>query len=46
MGFSVALSTFNMYAGFSGIQPIDSIFWLGYNALITTVQMGFTFIMD
>jgi len=35
-----------MYAGFSGLQPIDSILWLGYNALITTVQMGFTFVMD
>ena len=42
----MSLSTYNFYAGFSGLQPIDSIFWLGYNLVITTVQMGFTFVMD
>ena len=35
-----------MYAGFSGLQPVDSIFWLAYPTLITTWQMGWTFIMD
>lgn len=42
----MSLSTFNFYAGFSGLQPIDSIFWLGYNLVITTVQMGVTFLLD
>ena len=42
----MSLSTYNFYAGFSGLQPIDSVFWLGYNLVITTIQMGFTFIMD
>lgn len=42
----MSLSTYNMYAGFSGLQPVDSIFWVGYNALITTLQMGSTFVLD
>ena len=46
VAFSMSLSTYNFYAGFSGLQPIDSVFWLGYNLVITTIQMGFTFVMD
>ena len=46
MAFSIALSTFNFYAGCSGLQPIDSIFWLSYNLIITTFQMGWTFLLD
>ena len=46
MAFSMTLSTYNMYAGFSGLQPLDSLFWLSYPVIITTFQMGWTFIMD
>ena len=42
----MSLSTYNMYAGFSGLQPLDSVFWLGYSVLITTFQMGWVLIMD
>ena len=46
VAFSTCLSVFNFYAGFSGLLPIDSIFWLSYSLVITTVQMGFCFVMD
>ena len=46
IAFSVALTVFNFYAGFSGLQPIDSVFWLSYNLIVTTWQMGWTFLMD
>ena len=46
LAFSLSLSVYNFSAGFSGLQPIDSIYWLGFNLLIATFQMGWTFIMD
>lgn len=42
----MALTCYNFTAGFSGLQPIDSIFWLSYNLIVTTWQMGWTFLMD
>ena len=42
----MALTVFNFYAGSSGIQPIESVFWLSYNLLITVWQMGWTFLLD
>lgn len=46
IAFSVALTVFNFYAGCSGLQPIDSVFWMSYNLIITTFQMGWTFLLD
>ena len=46
IAFSTSLSTYNFFAGFSGLQPIDTVFWLWYAVCITTVQMGMTFILD
>ena len=42
----MALTTFNFYAGSSGLQPIESVFWLSYNLLLTVWQMGWTFLLD
>ena len=28
------------------MQPIDSLFWLSYNIIITIFQMGWTFLLD
>ena len=46
IALSVSLSVFNMYSGFSGLQNIESLLWICYNLLLTTWQMGWTFIMD
>lgn len=42
----MSLTAYNFYAGMSGLQPIDSIFWLGFSLIITTWQMGWTFLLD
>ena len=42
----MALTIFNFYAGSSGLQPIESVFWLSYNLLLTVWQMGWTFLLD
>ena len=36
INFSMALTAYNFFAGSSGLQPIDSTFWLAYNLVITT----------
>ena len=46
VAFSSALTVFNFFAGCSGMQPIDSLFWLSYNIIITIFQMGWTFLLD
>ena len=46
VALSMSLSTYNFFAGFSGLQAIDSIFWLQYNLVITTIIMMVTFVMD
>ena len=37
LSFSVNLSLYNAYAGYSGLQMIDSILWMMYNVCLTNV---------
>lgn len=46
VAFATSLTTYNLFAGLSGMQPVDSIFWLGYNVITTTFQLGWTFLLD
>ena len=46
LSFSINLSLYNAYAGFSGLQMIDSILWMMYNVCLTNVQMSQCFLFD
>lgn len=46
LSFSVNLSLYNAYAGFSGLQMIDSILWMMYNICLTNIQMSQSFLFD
>ena len=46
VALSISLTAYNVYAGFSGFQMIDSIFWLSYNLITTCWMMGWKFVFD
>ena len=46
LSFSVNLSLYNAYAGYSGLQMIDSILWMMYNVCLTNIQMSQCFLFD
>ena len=46
LAFSINLSLYNAYAGYSGLQMIDSILWMTYNVCLTNVQMSQCFLFD
>ena len=40
------LSLYNAYAGYSGLQMIDSILWMMYNVCLSNIQMSQCFLFD
>jgi len=46
LAFSINLSLYNAYAGYSGLQMIDSVLWMTYNVCLTNVQMSQCFLFD
>lgn len=37
---------FNVYAGYSGLQPLDDIYYVLYNSLLTVYAMGYIMLFD
>jgi len=46
MAFSNMLWVYNVYAGYSGWQMLDDVYYAMYNIFLTVTAMGMTMISD
>lgn len=46
MAFSNMLWAYNMYAGYSGWQMLDGVYYAFYNTFLTVTAMGMTMLCD
>ena len=46
MAFSNMLWVYNVYAGYSGLQMLDDVYYAMYNIFLTVTAMGMTMISD
>ena len=46
MSISIALSCYNMWAGFSGYQQTEQIYWAMYNSNMTLICIAGNFLFD